>query len=264
MKFSSIFFQKNKSVQAATLALVMMLCALSASGLILSMPESAEAQALRSTRLDAQLTEAKSRIVSGTMIESTFKAKIRAYGGDIYLPAYTEDVIWRPAYPSPLQMSNAVIPGTATVRIDPEDAKKLSTENGRYILREYEEIGISIVTTSKIIPDAITSPRLIFKTELSSLIWRPVVQEKNEDEVGNPFLDVSPLGWETNSVIFFNPKSSPDAPSSDSEAVESPAASIAPTEAGARPAAMRKRAGLASVFGIFNQLESQLRGLFLK
>ncbi len=159
----------------------------------------AEAQALRSTRLDAKLIDAKSRVIDNSLIESTYHATVRAYGGDIYLPAYTEDIVFRPSFTSNLETSNAIIPGSAILRISGE----LPAMNGRYILKEYEEADITIIVTMRVIPSAITSDRLVFKTELTSLIWKPVIQQYNEDEVGNPLLDVTQLKWETNPVIVW-------------------------------------------------------------
>ncbi len=224
----------------------------------------ASAQALRSTRLDAKFMEAKSRIISDTLVESVFKARIRAYGGDVFLPAYAEDIVWKPIFTNPLEASNAIIPGSATIRIDADDAKGLASDKGRYILKEYEDVDVTITVTSRIIPSAMTSPRLVFKTQLSTLIWRPVVQEFNEDEVGNPLLEITPLGWETNPVIVFNHDAAADQmtlPSSSAPSSASPAAEPASSEIAKKP---KQKAGLASVFGIFSQLQGQLLGLFLK
>ena len=222
----------------------------------------ASAQALRSTRLDAKFVDAKSRIVSDTLVESVFKAKLRAYGGDIYLPAYAGDMVWKPAFTNPLEASNAIIPGSATIRIDADDAKGLSSENGRYILKEYEDVDVTITVTSRIIPSAMTTSRLVFKTQLATLIWRPVVQEFNEDEVGNPLLEITPLGWETNPVIVFNHDAAAmPAPSTYVSPAAESAEVSASAEAEKRP---KQKVGMASVFGIFSQLQSQLLGLFLK
>lgn len=270
MKHFSIKFSSKFAAACALSFAMVMLFGSQVSGMFFA-AKTAEAQALRSTRLDARLVEAKSRIVGDDLVESTFKAKVRAYGGDIYLPAYAEDIIWKPSYASPMLVSNAIIPGTATVRIDPDDARNLSSEKGRYILKEYEEVDVSIITTSKVILSAMTTPRLVFMMQLSSIIWRPVVQEFNEDSVGNPLLDVTPLGWETNSVIFFNPEHADDVISAYDSAQageQAPSGQSAATAKGISGNSISKqalkKAGLASVFGIFNQLEWQLRGLFLK
>lgn len=208
------------------------------------MPNGAGAQALRSTRLDAVLIEARSRVIDNSVIESTYRATIRAYGGDILLPAYSEDVVHRPVFLSDAEKSNAIIPTSATVRID----RELPASGGRYVLKQYEEAGIVITVTSQVIPSAMISERLIFKTQLASLIWKPLIQQYNEDEVGNPLLDVSSLGWETNPVIVF--KSIPVlAPALAAKRASNPDQYKAPMRF-----VPKKGFGFANVFGAFGQI----------
>ncbi len=239
MKFSSIF--KQRQIQNVLVILLVPISAISSLSLL--MPSEVQAQALRSTRLDAKLVEAKSRVIDNSLIESTFKATVRAYGGDIYLPAHADDIVYKPEFTSTLAKSNAIIPGSAIIRVE----KELPSMNGRYVLKEYEEADITIVVTSKVIPSAITTERLVFKTELTSLIWKPVIQQYNEDEVGNPLLDISPLNWKTNPVIVW--KKMPTlalGPLGQGSVVPGANSVAAKSE--------KKNTGLANAFGIFNQL----------
>jgi hypothetical protein len=280
MKFSSIFYKTRpeegitrrfskfswkKTLLALLIAIsialpVSIISYLLPTKHLLSKTQLADAQALRSTRLDAELIEAKSRLVSSTLVESTFRARVRAYGGDIYLPAYSEDIVFGPKFMTPDMQSNAVIPGTATIRVE----KELGSEGGRYILKQYEDADITVTLTSKIIPDAMTSPQLTFKTELSSFIWRPVKQEVNEDEVGNPFLDVSSFGWETNPVIVFNPEFASSQmsyaePADFQSLLDLPAATsmLTASSDGTASESVHARSGsanLANIFGMFAEL----------
>lgn len=242
MKFSSIFNKNRQDLIARTLLILLM--PISATMGFISDAKSVDAQALRSTRLDAKLIEAKSRVIDNNLIESTFTAQLRAYGGDIYLPAYTEDIVYRPAFTSNLEQSNAIIPGSAIVRIEGE----LPSMNGRYVLKEYEEANITIIATSRVIPSAMTSERLVFKTELTSLIWKPVIQQYNEDEVGNPLLDISSLKWETNPVIVWKkmPTVALGSFGKSSSMASAPNDVVASSQ--------KRSANLASVFGIFGRL----------
>jgi hypothetical protein len=220
-----------KQIQNVIVILLVPISAI--AGFFLINPHTVEAQALRSTRLDATLINSQSRIIDNILVESIFKAKVRAYGGDIYLPAYSEEIIYSPAFISSLEKSNAIIPGSATISI----TEDLPSEKGRYVLKEYEEANITITVTSRIIPSAMTSDRLVFRTVLKSLVWKPVVQEYNEDAVGNPLLDVSPMDWETNPVIVW--KKMP---------------TIAIGLFGQSNKIQKKNVGTANVFGAFRQL----------
>ncbi len=205
----------------------------------------AQAEALRSTRLDAKLVDASSRVIDNSLIESTFRAKVRAYGGDIYLPAYTEDMVFVPVFMPGEERINAIIPGSATVRVKSD----LTSTNGRYVLKEYESADIDIVVTSKVIPSGMPSDHLVFRIRLASLIWKPVIQQFNEDAVGNPLLDISQLNWETNPVIVW--KTMPSLPAGQGESARGILSALKGSK--------RDHSDVANVFGIFSRLQSMFR-----
>ncbi len=236
---------------AAAMSLLVVLMPVSAIASMPIMAKTADAEALRSTRLDAKLIESRSRVIGNGLVESVFRAKVRAYGGDILLPAYGSDVVYKPSFMSPLEKSNAIIPGTAAIRVD----RDLPTMQGRFVLREYEDAEITITVTSRIIPEAITSDRLVFKIQLASIIWKPVIQEFNEDEVGNPLLDISPVGWETNPAVVFKKMPEISFRSMTDIAMGNPGpAAIAAAES---PRAPKALSGMASIISIFSKIFSK-------
>jgi len=133
-------------------------------------------------QLDLKLLKEETKVIGSpvvsasnsgyTSVETTFTAEARAFGGDIYLPAYIEDIVSRPLFESPKQGSNAVVPGTPSLTI----LKELPKVNDKYLLKEYDTATIQVKISFKVLPTAMPA-RLSFAPVLSSLVWYPVSYE---------------------------------------------------------------------------------------
>lgn len=103
-----------------------------------------------------------------TIVETVFTAEARAFGGDIYLPTYIEDIIFSPHIDVPKKGSNAVVPGTPSIKI----LKNLPKVKDKYLLKEYDSARIEIKIAFKVLPTAMPS-KLSFAPVLNSLVWYP-------------------------------------------------------------------------------------------
>lgn len=143
-------------------------------------------------RLDLKLVDIKTKIIGSsvigessttsgkyTMVETVFTARARALGGDLYLPAYREDVVSQAVITLPKEGSNAVVPGISTIKI----LRNLPKAKGKYLLHEYEEATIRIKVVYKVLPKAMPS-RLVFATKLNTILWYPAVYENDQNDPG--------------------------------------------------------------------------------
>lgn len=150
-----------------------------------------------------------------SIVESVYTIRARAFGGDVYLPAYQEQIIFEPVFTYPDIGSNAVVPGTPTITL----AKQLDKKGDRYILKEYQEVDMQVAVSFKVIHSSIAD-RIIFKSKLNTLSWFPTVYKNGSfdggvDEVSGGRLVHIPLinatyipeqitrvNWESEPVIF--------------------------------------------------------------
>lgn len=114
-----------------------------------------------------------------TMVETIYTARARAFGGDIYLPAYREDVVSEAIITVPEEGSNAVVPSLNTVEI----LRALPQAKGKYLLHEYEEATLRIKVVYKVLPKAMP-PRLVFATRLNTVLWYPAAYENGQNDPG--------------------------------------------------------------------------------
>ncbi len=160
---------------------------------------SAAEESIYPVRLDLKLIDMKTKIVGSaiikdipentanisskyTVVESTFTARAQAFGGDIYLPSYREDVVAQAVVTVPLEGSNAIVPGVSTIEIIGD----LPRVKGKFLLKEYEQATIRIRVSYKILPRAMPS-RLVFATKLNTVLSYPAAYENGLNDPGlNP------------------------------------------------------------------------------
>lgn len=143
-------------------------------------------------RLDLKLEDIDSRIVGEsiisdqkegelkkdyTIVETIFTARARALGGDLYLPAYREDIVTSPIITVPVDGSHAVVPGNVSIEI----AKDLPKVKDKFLLKKYDEVTLRIKVEYKILPKAMPN-KLVFATKLSSVLWYPAITELERAE----------------------------------------------------------------------------------
>ncbi len=145
---------------------------------------------LHQVRLELKLLDQKTKLIGDaiisedsikpyTIVETVFKTRARAFGGDVYLPTYREDIVFEPVIMFPEEGSNAVIPGTPSIHL----GRTLPMKEGKYILHEYEEVDITITIPMKVLSKTIP-PRLIFKTKLNTVLWYPTVYQNGLHDPG--------------------------------------------------------------------------------
>lgn len=150
-----------------------------------------------------------------TMVETIYTARARAFGGDVYLPAYREDIVSEAIITVPEEGSNAVVPSLNTVEI----LRALPQAKGKYLLHEYEEATLRIKVVYKVLPKAMP-PRLVFATRLNTVLWYPAAYENGQNdpgldpETGNRLIQiplinatyipqqVTRVGWQTEPVVL--------------------------------------------------------------
>lgn len=138
-------------------------------------------------RLDLNLVDVKTKIIGNTIVqdnqstivETVYTARARALGGDLYLPAYREDVVTEAVITIPENGSNAVVPGLTTIEI----LRELPKSKGKYLLHEYEEVTLRIKVVFKVLPKAMP-PRLVFSTRLNTVLWYPAAYENGQNDPG--------------------------------------------------------------------------------
>lgn len=179
-----------------------------------------------------------------SIVETVYTVRARAFGGDVYLPAYQEQIIFEPVFVYPEQGSNAVILGTPTITL----AKLLQKSGERYILKEYEEVDMYITVSLKVL-HAYAPDRLVLRTKLNTISWFPTVYQNGSFDSGTdsltgerlvqiPLINATYIGeqitrvdWQSDQVVI--------------------------VKAGAYLQAVKKQfspAGPASVIGVFSKL----------
>lgn len=114
-----------------------------------------------------------------SVIETTYTIRARAFGGDVYLPAYQEQIIFEPVFVTPQDGSNAVVLGTPSIHLK----KNLNKKDDRYILKEYDEVDMDITVSLKVL-HAFMPSRLVLKTKLNTLAWHPTVYANGSFDAG--------------------------------------------------------------------------------
>lgn len=146
---------------------------------------------LGSIRLESKLIESSVKTIGGTLIEdkpdipytiveATYIVRVRAFGGDVYLPTYREDVVFSPYMIEPKEGSNAIVATQPSIEL----SRELPQIKGKFLLHQYEEVDLKIKTSFKIIPKSMPS-RLVFSPRLDSLLWYPVRYVNGEAQVSN-------------------------------------------------------------------------------
>jgi hypothetical protein len=132
-------------------------------------------------KLELKLLQTNTKLVQGgvvtestkdklSIVETVYSVRARAFGGDVYLPAYQEQIVFEPIFVTPVEGTHAVVPGTPSIKL----SRPLIKKGDRYILKEYEEVDMYITTPVKVLHKDIPT-RLVFKTKLNTLAWHPTV-----------------------------------------------------------------------------------------
>jgi hypothetical protein len=114
-----------------------------------------------------------------SIVETVYTVRARAFGGDVYLPAYQEQIIFEPVFTYPEEGTNAVVLGTPTITL----SKSLAKSGDRYILKEYEEVDMYVSISLKVL-HAYAPDRLVMKTKLSTISWFPTVYQNGSFDAG--------------------------------------------------------------------------------
>lgn len=107
-----------------------------------------------------------------SIIETVYHVRARAFGGDVYLPTYQEQIISEPVFVYPELKSNAVILGTPSIVL----SRTLEKKGDKFILREYESVDMDIKVSLKIL-HAYIPDRLVLRNKLNALAWYPTVYQ---------------------------------------------------------------------------------------
>lgn len=153
--------------------------------------------ALYPVRLDVKILENKTKVLGNTVVgpgengdlapkytvvESTFLVRARAFGGDIYLPTYREDIVFSAQVTEPSIGTNTLVPMQPSIEIQ----KKLPQIKNKYLLKEYEEVDMRIKISFKVLPSAMPS-RLVFAPRIDTILWYPALYENGQHDPGqNP------------------------------------------------------------------------------
>lgn len=114
-----------------------------------------------------------------TNIETVYTVRARAFGGDVYLPTYREDIVFSTYVTTPQEGTNALVPGVPSVEL----LKKLPQVENKFLLKEYEEVDLKIRISFKVIPSAMPA-RLVFAPRLDTVLWYPTVYANGQNDPG--------------------------------------------------------------------------------
>lgn len=114
-----------------------------------------------------------------TIVETTFVATARAFGGDLYLPTYLEDIVSSSVFNEPREGSNAVVAGMSSVEI----LDNLPKIGDKFLLKEYQSVDLRIKISYKILPKAMPG-RIVFSPRLDTVLWYPTVYQNGQYDPG--------------------------------------------------------------------------------